>query len=264
MIKPNAIITLLTDFGESDAFVGTMKGVIYSINRNATIVDLSHQVPRHDIEAGAFVLCTSYRYFPVGTIHVAVVDPGVGTGRHILGLSAGGYYFLAPDNEILKYIFHQYDPEIVFQLNDQRYFLRPVSNTFHGRDIFAPLAAHLSNGVPLAKMGTIVNNYHRGTIPQCSINTNQITGTVIYIDRFGNLITNIPGECLRQQNFTIILGTLTIENLSNSYADVSAGQPLALIGSSNFLEIAVRNGNAQQQLNIKKHAAVLLKRKTTL
>ena len=146
-MKPNGIITLLTDFGERDGFIGTMKGVILSINPKATIVDISHEIPAQDIEAGAFVLNNSYRYFPPGTIHVAVVDPGVGSNRKILAVQSDDYFFIAPDNQVLKYIFHASETLTVIEVLNKEFFLNKISQTFHGRDIFAPVAAHLSTDV---------------------------------------------------------------------------------------------------------------------
>jgi S-adenosylmethionine hydrolase len=247
-MKPNNIITLLTDFGETDGFVGTMKGVILSINPNATIVDISHEIPAQDIEAGAFVLNNSYRYFPPGTIHVAVVDPGVGSERKILAVQSDNYFFIAPDNQVLKYIFHSSETLKVVEVLNKEFFLNKISRTFHGRDIFAPVAAHISIGVGIEQLGNQTINYDRGTIDQPIITKSRIIGRIIYSDKFGNLITNIAGEMIDRQISMIQIGSTKINHLSCFYSEVDVNQPVAIIGSSGYLEIAIRNGNASRQL----------------
>jgi S-adenosylmethionine hydrolase len=249
-MEPNGIITLLTDFGEIDGFVGTMKGVILSINPHAKIVDISHQIPDQDIEAGAFVLNNSYRYFPKGTVHLAVVDPGVGSERKILAVQSDDYFFIAPDNQILKYIFHSNETLTVVEVLNKQFFLDNISQTFHGRDIFAPIAAHLSTGLCIAQLGRETKNYDRGAIDQPKITKSGIIGSIIYIDKFGNLITNITEKLICKPISSIKIGASIINRLSNSYTEVDIGQPLAIIGSSGYFEIAVRNGNAHQQLSL--------------
>jgi len=251
-MKPGGIITLLTDFGDRDGFVGMMKGVMLSINPRVKIVDISHHVPSQDIETGAFVLKNSYHYFPPGTIHVAVVDPGVGSERRILAVAADEYFFIAPDNQILKYIFHTIETLTVIEVLNRKFFLNEVSQTFHGRDIFAPVAAHLSSGVPIENLGSVIHDYDRGEIDVPVITDEKIIGRIIYSDKFGNLITNISEASLRKRSYSIVIGSLIITRLSQSYADAGIGQPLAIIGSSGYLEIAVRNGNARQQLSLKR------------
>lgn len=252
MSKNNDIITLLTDFGVNDGFVGTMKGVILSINPAAKIVDICHEVPAQDIEAGAFILNTSYHYFSAGTIHVVVVDPGVGSGRRILAAASDKYLFLAPDNRILKYIFHTNETLTVVEVLNKKLFGRHVSQTFQGRDVFAPVAAHLSTGITLEELGPIIKDYDRGQIDRPWVTNKKIIGKIIYVDRFGNLITNINLALLTRREIRLTIGTITINRLSNCYAEVDSGQPLAIAGSSGYLEIAVRNGNAQQQLYVKR------------
>ncbi|UCE04584.1 MAG: SAM-dependent chlorinase/fluorinase [bacterium] len=247
-MKPNGIITLLTDFGTTDGFVGTMKGIILSINPEAKIVDISHEIAAHDIEAGAFLLNNCYRYFPKGTIHVAIVDPGVGSERKILAVESDNYFFITPDNQILKYIFHSNETLTVVEVLNKRFFLDSVSHTFHGRDIFAPVAAHLSKGVAINQFGHEITNYDAGEIDEPIITESGIIGKIIYIDKFGNLITNITEDLISKQISLIKIGTTTINRLSDSYAEVYTGHPLAIIGSSGYMEIAVRNGNARKQL----------------
>ena len=256
-MKPSGIITLLTDFGERDGFIGTMKGVILSINPKATIVDISHEIPAQDIEAGAFVLNNSYRYFPRGTIHVAVVDPGVGSNRKILAVQSDDYFFIAPDNQVLKYIFHASETLTVIEVLNKEFFLNKISQTFHGRDIFAPVAAHLSTDVGIEQLGQKkIEKYDRGIIHRPIITEATINGEIIYCDKFGNLISNIQAELIDRPISSIQMGSIKINRLSNSYAEVDVNLPLAIIGSSGYLEIAIRNGNAKRQLLLDQGAKV--------
>ncbi len=255
----NNIITLLTDFGETDGFVGTMKGVILGIHPAARIIDISHQIPPQDIDAGAFVLRNCYRYFPERTIHVVVIDPGVGSERRIILVETERYFFLAPDNSVLKYIFHEEKIKRVFNITNHNFFLKQISHTFHGRDIFAPVAAHLASGIAPGRFGEEITDYEKGEIDFPEIDGNKITGKIIHIDGFGNLITNISSSLLEKNRiFSISLGTQTIKNLSNSYAEVEIGKPVALIGSSGYLEIGIRNGNAQEFLQIQRNDQVIV------
>ncbi len=249
-MKPNGIITLSTDFGVKDNFVGIMKGVIYGINPQARIVDITHHIPPQNIDAGSFILNSSYRYFPNGTIHIMVVDPGVGSDRRILAVATDNHFFIAPDNQILKYIFYQNETLTVVEVLNKRYFNKHISRTFHGRDIFAPVAAHLSNGVPIEALGNVITDFDRGEIHKPVFSHKKIIGTIIHIDAFGNLITNIEEKDLLNKSFSIKAGTTILKKLSNSYAEIKIGEPLAIIGSSNFLEIAIRNGNAQHKLSL--------------
>ena len=258
-MEPNGIITLLTDFGEIDGFVGTMKGVILSINPHAKIVDISHQIPDQDIEAGAFVLNNSYRYFPMGTVHLAVVDPGVGSERKILAVQSDDYFFIAPDNQILKYIFHSNETLTVVEVLNKQFFLTHISQTFQGRDIFAPVAAHLSTGIAIDQLGPIIEDYDHGEIDVPVVTSSSVMGKIIYADKFGNLITNIAIELINKPISLIEIGSTIINRLSNSYIEVEIGQPLAIIGSSGYLEIAVRNGNARQQLSQDRGGSVIIK-----
>ncbi len=258
-MKPSGIITLLTDFGLADGYVGTMKGVILSINPAAKIIDLSHDLPAQDVSAAAFVLSSSYRYFPRGTIHVAVVDPGVGSNRKILAVKSQDFWFLAPDNQLLKYIFHASETLTVVEVLNKRFFLSHISQTFHGRDIFAPVAAYLSLGIDIHELGQETIDFDRGQIDLPRVSSDKIIGKVIYNDRFGNLITNIAATHLTRHISEICVGTTVIPRLAQSYAEVEIGQPLAIIGSTGFLEISIRNGNARQQLGVSPNASVTIK-----
>ncbi len=257
-MKPNGIITLLTDFGQIDGFVGTMKGVILSINPKATIIDISHEVPAQDIEAGAFILNYCYRHFPVGTIHVAVVDPGVGTTRKILAVQSEKYFFIAPDNQVLKYIFHKGETLTVVEVLNKQFFLKEISQTFHGRDIFAPIAAHLSNRVGIERLGIETKNYDRGYVDQPIQIGSSITGKIIYCDKFGNMISNLHGELVNKPISRVQIGSTMINQLSKSYTEAPVGQPLAIIGSSGYLEIAIRNGNAKRQLSLNRGEKIIV------
>ncbi len=249
-MKPNGIITLSTDFGIKDGFVGVMKGIIYGINPQAKIVDITHHIPPQNIEAGSFILQNSYKYFPDGTIHIVVVDPGVGSDRKILAAAANNHFFIAPDNQILKYIFYKNETLTVVEVLNKRYFSQDISRTFHGRDIFAPIAAHLSKGIPLDALGKKITDFDRGKIQWPVFSENKITGTIIHIDTFGNLISNIEEKDLLNRPVTIKTCKIILDKLSNSYTEVNIGQPLAIFGSSGFLEIAVRNGNARDFLSL--------------
>lgn len=256
-MKPCGIITLLTDFGVADGFVGIMKGVILSICPRARIVDITHQIPPQDISAAAFVLHYSHRYFPAGTIHVAVVDPGVGSSRRLIAVASKKYFFLAPDNQILAYIFHNRETLTVIEVLNKQFFLTTVSQTFHGRDIIAPVAAHLAAGVPIEKLGPRINDYDRGSVELPRKTPHGIQGKIIYVDHFGNLISNIPGSWLTEKPVTAIrLGQVLFNRLSAAYADVGFGQPLAIIGSSGYLEIAVREGSASHALQASRGAVI--------
>ncbi len=248
----HAVISLLTDFGGRDGYVGIMKGVILAINPLVALVDLSHEIDPGDIDSAAFVLARSYRYFPPGTIHVVVVDPGVGSGRRILAVESKNYYFIAPDNGVLKWIFANDPGAHVISVTRKEYFLANVSNTFHGRDIFAPVAAHLAQGVPLANFGDPIDDYDKGNIHKPLKSGNKVTGSVIYIDRFGNLITNIAADEIAGKNkiARISIAGHAVARIADSYSQVQPGEILALIGSHGNLEIAQRDGSAAAKLNI--------------
>ncbi len=245
------IITLITDFGSFGPYMGSMKGVMLSINPDLEIVDISHNVSPQNVEEAAFILKNVYSFFPVGTIHVVVVDPGVGTSRSILAVQTDHYTFLAPDNGVLKYIFDENLRTRVFKVANKKLFLKRVSSTFHGRDIFAPVAAHLSKGIPIETVGEPFTEYIRGKVKRPAVEPHRISGEIIYIDRFGNGITNIREDLLgEKKNLQILVQDTLIKNLSTTYSDVPNGEVLALIGSSETLEISVNHGNAKEQLGI--------------
>jgi S-adenosylmethionine hydrolase len=247
----SSLITLLTDFGYSDPFAGVMKGVILNICPEVRIVDITHNIAPQNIDEAAFKLKSCYSYFPKGTIHTVVVDPGVGTDRAVLCVQTDRYTFLAPDNGVLKTIFHEYPDCDVYRITNPDYFLPNISRTFHGRDVFAPAAAHLTKGVPLSKMGEITREYVSGKVEVCEVMENRIEGKIIAFDRFGNGITNIEAEKIGPaKKIRIEIKGLKLSELSQSYQAVPAGEPLAIVGSCGTIEIAVNRQNAKEKLNL--------------
>jgi len=248
------IITLLTDFGTRDPYVAAMKGVILTLHPGATLVDLTHEVPPQDIVAGAFILAEATPYFPPGTIHLAVVDPGVGTQRRALAAQASNHFWVGPDNGLFHLVFQESEAVDLVSLENTRYFREFVSPTFQGRDIFAPVAAHLALGTPLQDFGPPVTNPAVLSWPQSVFTPQAVRGEIVYADGFGNLLSNIKGSdlltWLGEKSYVIILGSLTLKGLSRTYGDVLAGQFLALIGSHGYLEIACSQGSAARRLGV--------------
>ncbi len=251
------VITLLTDFGTSDPFVGVMKGVMLSICPQARLVDLSHEVPPQSVTAGAYLLKTSIDYFPKGTVHLAVVDPGVGSSRKAVALKSKGHFFVGPDNGLFPAALKHWGMEQVVELTEKKYRLPNPSATFHGRDIFAPAAAHLAGGVPLARLGTKQNNWIWREIPKAFKGVQGWTGQVLWVDHFGNLITNLEARHLPKA-FRLKIGKAVILNLATHYAQAKKGTVMALVGSSGNLEISVNGGNAAQKLGAGIGATVTL------
>jgi len=247
-LKPSGIITLTTDFGESDPYVAMMKGVILSINPNANIIDITHQIPAGSIQEGGLIIKESYTYFPSGTVHVGVVDPGVGGKRRPIAMLADNYLFVGPDNGLFSTIIEIQHHADVIHLKETKYWMHSISPTFHGRDIFAPVAAYLSLGVNPSLIGEKIDNPTPLAYPPPRENNSDIVGEVTRVDHFGNLITNISREhlspFLKSKDLIITVGRLTLEKISTTYNDVPKGQPLALIGSSHLLEVAVNMGRA--------------------
>jgi S-adenosylmethionine hydrolase len=246
------LITLLTDFGTRDVYVASLKGVILGLNPEVNLVDLSHEVPPQDIWAGAFMLAAAAASFPPGTIHLAVVDPGVGSRRRALAARCRGHYWVGPDNGLFHLIFRHAPDLAVVSLENPAYFRPWVSATFHGRDIFAPVAAHLSLGVGLDDLGPRVTDPVSLTMSEAEFGPEAIRGEIVYVDRFGNLVSNLPAEeltCrLAGRGWRLQAGPLTLRTLARTYADVAPGEFLALAGSHGFLEIACAMGNAAARL----------------
>jgi len=254
------IIALLTDFGTIDHYAGTMKGAALTVCPDATLVDISHDVPPHDILAGALELQASFRYFPPGTVFLVVVDPGVGSTRRGLAAEAGDYRFVAPDNGVLSGVFEDVAPKRVVSLTERRYARPTISRTFEGRDRFAPAAAWLAKGADVAALGSAVRDYVRIEIPHATQADDRIVGQVLRVDRFGNLITNIPRQLVDRLAsggaIDILAGGQPIGTLVETYAGAEPGMPCALFGSSERLEIALNGGDASARLGLSAGAVV--------
>jgi S-adenosylmethionine hydrolase len=253
-MKRSGIITLTTDFGLVDPYLAMMKGVILSINDKANIVDINHHIMAGSIIQAAGMIRDTFPFFPEGTVHVAVVDPGVGSDRRLIVLEAGGHLFVGPDNGIFWPVIADYKKTVIVHLTENRYFHPRITPTFHGRDVFAPVAAHLSLGVDPAKMGPVIKDPVKLSSPRPHKIDDILYGQVMRVDNFGNLITNISNEdiesFLKKAKPIIHIGNLEIKELNNIYSDVEKGEPLALIDSSNLLEIAVNLGRAAEYVEI--------------
>jgi len=253
---------LTTDFGTRDWFVGTMKGVVLGIHPRAAVVDLTHEIPPGDIRAGAFALMAGYRFFPKGTVHVAVVDPGVGGPRRAIAVQTADYVFVGPDNGVLSWALARERIKTVRRIEAGKYFLKPVSRTFHGRDIFAPVAAHLSRGLSIQRLGRGVDDWVRLSWPQPTRSRGMVRGEIIYLDRFGNAITNVESEPeLNEQAVTCeVAGRRKARcALAEFYGAVPGNRPVAVMGSSGFLEIAVNGDSAARRFGLKTGDAVVLR-----
>lgn len=244
-------IALMTDFGYKDPFVGIMKSIILTIAPQVSILDLCHEIDPGDLQSAAFALYMAFPYLPEDAILVAVVDPGVGTDRMGIATELGRRIFVGPDNGLLSWIVSRYPPSSIVNLTNDRFFLKPVSKTFHARDIFAPVAAHLSKGALLSEFGPSVDALTTFPLPQVAVDVQSIRGEVVYVDRFGNLVTNIEREVFDNWlathgncNVVINLGSVEIQGISSTYGEAQAGHAVAVFGSSGFLEIAVACGSA--------------------
>lgn len=258
------IISLMTDFGTGDEYVGVMKGVILGIHPHASIVDITHGINPRDLVQAAYMIESAYRYFPANTVHVIVVDPGVGTERAILAIETEQYVFLAPDNGVLTRVAESEQPRRTVRVENRDCFLKTVSRTFHGRDIFAPVAAHIANGLDIADLGPQIDpvGMKRLDIELPSVeNSDELGGTVVSVDRFGNLVTNI-GEavlenfCNMKDGMAIELGGKQITGFAESYGECAPKTPLGIIGSRGYLEISVNCGNAAKFFNIREGGKV--------
>ncbi len=257
------IITLLTDFGLKDNFVGVMKGVILKINPKVQIVDISHSITPQNIFEGAFLLANSYKFFPKKTIHLVVVDPGVGSKRRPILVQTEGYFFVGPDNGVLSFALRNEKIKKIIHLTDSSYFLKPVSDTFHGRDIFAPVGAHLSLGRKIGGFGKTLREIKNLKLPEVRLDKDLLIGEIIYIDRFGNLITNITKDgfnaFLGKRDFAIELKGILLDKVSGSYSEVDRFSPLAIWDSFSYLEIAINQGSAKEFFSAKIGSKVYIK-----
>jgi S-adenosylmethionine hydrolase len=247
------VITLTTDFGLRDGFVGTMKGVMLGICPTAQLVDISHDIPPQDVRAGAFALWRAYSFFPAGTVHLAVVDPGVGTARRPLAARLGDHFFVGPDNGLFTPIYDDAEkngwPMEFVHLTNEKYFLPNVSRTFHGRDLFSPVAAHLAAGVPLADLGPAFRDPVRLSLPKPERTADGWRAHITVVDRFGNCTTDLPAAAVTDpENVTFRLRGREIRGLVPSYGHRQPGELVALADSEGFIEIAVVNGSAAQAL----------------
>ncbi|MGF1670516.1 MAG: S-adenosyl-l-methionine hydroxide adenosyltransferase family protein [Balneolaceae bacterium] len=253
------ILTLTTDFGLKDHYVAAMKAVIIGISPNVRLVDISHHIPPQDIMAGAWVVRNATMYFPPKTVHLIVVDPGVGTNRNPVIIEIKDQLFVGPDNGIFSLIADNYEYKAT-KLSNPDYWLKNKSNTFHGRDVFAPVAAHLTKGVPVHEFGEQLDEIvtYRWAIPIAD--KDGIQGWVVHIDRFGNLITNIPESMLKNiignRSYKIYVGNMILNNILSTFGSVPDGEPVAYIGSSDVLEIGINKGNAKKMLGVEKGAQI--------
>lgn len=258
---PNGLITLTTDFGLADHFVGTMKGVILGIAPKTRIVDITHDIPAYELREASFAIAQAWQYFPKGTVHVVIVDPGVGTSRHPILAEAGGHYFIAPDNGVLSMVYESVAHKVRI-ISNPALIRKQVSRTFHGRDVFAPAAAHLAKGVPPAKFGKIVRDYVRSWLfKPVQANGHSWTGSVLKVDRFGNLITNLHIDSLadiKTRPFELRIGAEKIRRLALTYAEVDIGDLFAVVGSSGYIEVAANQTSAAGRLGCGSGAPVEL------
>jgi S-adenosylmethionine hydrolase len=255
------IITLTTDFGLQDYYVSAMKGVMLNVAPQVRLIDISHEIPSQDIMAGSWVLKNTASLYPKGTVHLVVVDPGVGSERKAIALKLGDQYFVGPDNGIFSLLTKEKATEAV-ELTNPHYWNGHPSNTFHGRDIFAPAAAHLSNGVDLEELGRPVNDLHTYHWAVPIADKDGIEGWIIHIDKFGNLITNISSELIEEtmdsEKLKIYVGNTILERIEKMFSAVPEGEPVAYIGSSGMLEVGINKGNAKQMLGVQKGARISL------
>ncbi len=253
---PRKIITLTTDFGSRDPYVTEMKAVILSICPNATVVDITHEIEKFNIRMGAYILASASPYFPRGTIHVAVVDPGVGTKRRPLLVQTKHGFYIGPDNGVLALAARRQGIEHIYEISNRKLMLPKISNTFHGRDIFAPAAAHLANGTPLAEFGPETHEIVKPEFAKVIKRKNMLVGEVLHIDGFGNIITNFGEKELELMNVKAVVD-VKLKNvrlklkLCKAYAQAKPQEPLAIIGSHNFLEISINQGNAARKFKVR-------------
>jgi S-adenosylmethionine hydrolase len=259
------IITLTTDFGTNDHFVGAMKGVILEIVPEATIVDISHAVQAFDVLDGAIAISQAYSYFPTGTVHCVIVDPGVGTSRRPILASSDGYHFVAPDNGVLSMIYAREERIHVRHITSDHYFRQPVSNTFHGRDVFSPVAAYLAKQVDSHKFGEEIEDYVKFAAPKPkAVAENRIRAVVLKVDRFGNLVTNVTPQDIpalfaeKAAGFKITVGNKEITSIHSNYAAGEPGEVFGILGSMGYLEIAANRGAAAQLTGAGKGSEVIV------
>ncbi len=259
------LVTLTTDFGLDDSYVGQMKGVILKINPEANIVDITHHIPAYDVFKGALVLNACYKYFPERTVHLAVVDPTVGSPRRALLVQTKDHFFVGPDNGIFSFIYEREKIKEILKIENEEFLLHDRSSTFHGRDVFSPVAAHLSLGINAERFGPKADTCVKLKIPSPTVKKDSIRGEIVYIDSFGNLITNISSknlECFSGRRLVINIANRKIKGISRSYSEARPKEILALVGSSGYLEISAWENGADRILNMKTGDEVILKPET--
>lgn len=260
MARPT--VAVLTDFGTRDHYAGTIKAVVLSVCPDATLVDIGHEIPPHDVLAGALELAACYRFFPTGTVFLVVVDPGVGSSRRGLAADTGDYRFVAPDNGVLSIVFRETPPKRVVELTERKYALPTVSRTFEGRDRFAPAAGWLAKGINLVSLGKSVTDFRMLELPKLTVLPDRIEGEVVRVDRFGNLITNIDRRTFdqfsRDGSIAVRVGSHDVRRLVATYAEAAPGELCALFGSTDHLEIAVNAADAASMLGLSRGAQVMV------
>lgn len=258
------VIALLSDFGLRDHYVGTMKGVMLQICPDLTLVDITHDIAPHDVLDGALELAAAYRFFPAGTIFLAVVDPGVGSARRGIAAEIGDYRFVCPDNGLLSAVTRDVQPKKVVELTERRYARPTVSRTFEGRDRFAPAAAWLAKGIQLPALGRALSTFQKLDIPQAVVTDEEIRGAVLRVDRFGNLVTNIDRKSFekfsRERAVHINAAGATVGRIVATYAEIQNGEICALFGSTDHLELATNAGSAADALGLTRGALVVISR----
>jgi len=254
----------MSDFGSHDHYAGTMKGVILAICPEVALVDISHDIPPHDVVMAALELAACYKYFPQGTIFLTVIDPGVGSSRRGLAADIGDYKFVAPDNGVLSGVFQEAPPRKVVELTERRYARPTVSRTFEGRDRFAPAAAWLAKGIQLAALGRALGDYHRIDIPKPQAEAGALSGTVLWVDHFGNAVTNIDRRTFERfvegAQVQLEAGEHRIGRLVATYADIGADEVCALFGSTDHLELAANSASAAERLSLARGAAIVIRK----
>ncbi len=258
------VLALLSDFGLRDHYVGSMKGAALAVHADLTFIDITHEITPHDVVEGALQLAACYRYFPIGTLFVAVVDPGVGSSRRGIAADVGDYRLVAPDNGLLTAVFQETPPKKIVELTERRYFRPTISRTFEGRDRFAPAAAWLARGIELAALGRPITNPMLLDLPRPQVDGNLLRGAVLRVDRFGNLVTNLDRRTFEKftanQPFFIDAAGHAVERLVDTYAEIGASEVCALFGSTDHLELAARSSSAHERLGVGLGAGIVVRR----
>ncbi len=262
MTEPCGVVTLTTDFGVHDSYVATMKGVLLRINPDVRLVDISHGINHQDVLEASLVLDSAYSFFPAGSVHMAVVDPGVGGRRRPIVLAAGEHYFVGPDNGVFTRVLESETSTAAFEIIETEYLLPVISDTFHGRDIFSPVAAYLARGVDPGAFGPPLESPYRIELPTPGIWEDEIRGEVIHIDSFGNILSNISRKqfaaAVQDRGFAVLINGKRIDRLCRTYEEQERGRTLALFGSSGLLEIAIAEGRADRRIGAGKGDTVLV------